>query len=66
MIVDFQDGGGTEDLIHLSTSIYGSLGAVMSHVSYGASGAVVDLGGGNSVTLVGVRSGVDTSDFVLF
>ena len=41
------------------------IGSGMAQVSYSAGNAVIDLGNGDSITLNGVASGLDTSDFAI-
>ena len=58
-IHDFVAGSGSDDIIDLNayTSSLGNLSAVLSACTTSGSNTVIDLGNGDSVTLVGVSSG---------
>lgn len=55
-----------DDTLLLSSAIYGSSKAALSHVSYNAVGAVVDLGSTNSITITGMVPGsLTVADFII-
>ena len=53
------------DKIWLSNGYGFTINEIMAQVSYSAGNAVIDLGNGDSITLNGVASGLDTSDFAI-
>ena len=63
-IMDFeQPGAGIGDIIQISSLLMASREQALSAISYTGAGAVIDLGGGNQVTLVGITSGLTIDDF---
>lgn len=58
MVFDFQDG----DKLAISSSIYHNAKEVLSHTSYSGNKAVIDLGSGDNVTLVGITEHLSASD----
>lgn len=58
VIRDFQDG----DIIAISQSIYSTSKQVLAHTSYSGNKALIDLGAGDNVTLVGIADHLTASD----
>ncbi|MBL0320343.1 MAG: M10 family metallopeptidase C-terminal domain-containing protein [Alphaproteobacteria bacterium] len=52
-IADFQSG---QDAIYMVASVYSSVNDVLAHTSYSGGNAFVDLGAGNSISLIGISS----------
>lgn len=67
VIQDFSGAGkAAGDLIQLSTALYASKAEILAHISYAGGNAVIDLGGGDSITLANITAGALTGDdFVL-
>jgi Ca2+-binding RTX toxin-like protein len=65
-VLDFTPGAGTDDRIDLSAiGTYHNLGDVLAHTTMAGANAVIDLGGGNSLTLSGVNMALlHASDFL--
>ncbi|MCD6035040.1 MAG: hypothetical protein K0R63_781 [Rickettsiales bacterium] len=67
IITDFSGAGkDVGDVLRISREIYNTPQAALSHVNYHDGNATVDLGHGNSVTLLGVGSGLAVDDFQVF
>ncbi len=65
-VSDLRPGQGTPDRIDLTAYLFGSFSALMSRASNSGSNAVIDLGSGDRVTLVGVQvSQLHNDDFIL-
>ena len=65
-ITDFAAGAGSQDLIDLSrNSLLNSFADVLSHASQSGADTLIDLGGGDLLTLAGVtRTALHQDDFV--
>lgn len=64
-ISGFEGAGATGgDVIQIASSIYSTAAIALTHVTYGGGEAVLDLGAGNSVHLVGV-TGLIAGDFTI-
>ncbi|MCD6035041.1 MAG: hypothetical protein K0R63_782 [Rickettsiales bacterium] len=68
VIMDFNSSGKHEgDILQISKEIFATPQDALSHVSYHDGNAIVDLGHGNSVTLLGIESGeLTVDDFQVF
>lgn len=66
LIADFRAGAGGEDEIDLSAWGFGSFGAVLARADERDGGVVINLGGGDRLTLEGVAlASLQSGDFVI-
>lgn len=64
VIEDFT-GAGTVfgDIIEIDSNVKSSIADILSSITYLSGNAVIDLGSGHQITLIGVASGLTTDDF---
>ncbi|MCD6035042.1 MAG: hypothetical protein K0R63_783 [Rickettsiales bacterium] len=66
IITDFTgEASKSGDKIQFSPQIFANTESVLENISYRAGDAVINLGSGSSVTLLGVMSGLTVDDFLL-
>ncbi|MBL0318597.1 MAG: hypothetical protein IPP74_04805 [Alphaproteobacteria bacterium] len=65
-IQDFAGAGfALGDVIEISSQLVNSIDMIMHDISYNSTGADINLGNGNIITLIGVTHGLTNSDFML-
>lgn len=61
-VFDFEKG---IDVLNIASSVYHAVNDVLAHTTYNGGNAIVDLGSGNSITVIGIDS-LSASDISIF